>query len=249
VPPVQLHAGDCFLLTESRPFTLASELSLIPVDALDVYRVTKQGIAHHGETTDFFLIGGRFTFRVEAKLLLGSLPPVVVVKGGSDQASVLHWALQQLAQELSTPSPGASLMTQHLGHMMLIQVLRRYLESPIDQPAGWLYALSDREINAAIEAVHLEPQRRWTVNDLALLAGVSRSTFALHFKRKVGLAPLEYVLRWRIQLATRALRSHDGSISSIAQSLGYESDSAFSNAFKRIMACSPQRYRERYRAE
>ena len=81
---------------------------------------------------------------------------------------------------------------------------------------------------------------------LAAVAGVSRSTFALRFKRKVGVAPLEYLLRWRMQLAARDLRTRGGTISSIAESLGYDSDSAFSNAFKRVVACSPRAYRERH---
>jgi AraC-like DNA-binding protein len=241
----RLQAGDCFLLSEGRSFTLASDLSLDPIDALEVYRVTHNGVASYGDLQDFFLIGGRFAFCEEAKLLLDSLPPVAIVHSDSEQAPVLQWALQRLAHELSGTSPGGSLMTQYLGHMMLIQVLRLYLASKEDHPAGWLFALSDPRVNATIEAIHREPARRWTVGDLATVAGVSRSTFALHFKKKVGLGPLEYVSRWRMQLAARELRNSDCTISSIAQSLGYDSDSAFSNAFKRIMAHSPREYRER----
>lgn len=75
--------------------------------------------------------------------------------------------------------------------------------------------------------------------------GASRSTFALRFKQKAGVAPLEYVLHWRMRLVARSLKSHHASISFIAQSLGYDSDSAFSHAFKRIMQYSPRQYRER----
>lgn len=247
--PVPLRAGDCFLLTQARGFSLGSDPLLERVDASEVYRHTSHGVAHHGQGVDFFLIGGRFTFGDEAALLVGGLPPVIVVNGSTDEASVLHWALQRLAQELSSTSPGASLMTQHLGHMMFVQVLRLYLAADEQRPAGWLLALSDPRMGAAIHAVHAQPARRWTVDELAAVAGVSRSTFALHFKQKVGLGPLEYVLRWRMQLATRELRHRDASISAIAESLGYESDSAFSNAFKRIVACSPRQYRERHAVE
>lgn len=243
--PAQLRAGDCFLLSEGRSFTLASDLSLEPMDAMEVYRVTHNGIANYGNTPDFFLIGGRFAFCEEAKLLLDSLPPFALVHSDSEQAAVLQWALHRLAHELSEPSPGGSLMTQYLGHMMLIQVLRLYLASKDDHPAGWLFALTDPRIKAAIEAIHCAPARRWTVADLAGIAGVSRSTFALQFKKKVGLGPLEYVLRWRMQLAVRELKNSNCTVSSIAQSLGYDSDSAFSSAFKRILVCSPSEYRQR----
>ena len=245
VKPIQLKVGDCFLLSQGRPFILSSDLSLDPVDAAEVYRAMNSGIANYGEPTDFFLVGGRFEFRQEARLLLDSLPPVALVHSASDQASVLRWSLDRLSQELSSCSPGALLMTQHLAHIMLVQILRLYLTSPAAHSAGWLFALSDSRINAAIAAIHSEPSRRWTVRELAAIAGASRSAFALNFKRKVGISPLEYVLRWRMQLATRDLKNRDRTISSIAESLGYDSDSAFSNAFKRILACSPRAYRER----
>ena len=244
-PPVQLRAGDCFLLSGGRSFTLASDLSVDPIDPQEVYRTLSNGVASYGEEKDFFLIGGRFAFCEEAQLLLDSLPPVAIVHGDSEQAPVLHWALHQLAHELSNASPGGSLMTQYLGHMMLIQVLRTYLASGEAHPAGWLFALSDPRINASIDAIHQDPARRWTVSDLAAVAGSSRSTYALHFKNKVGFGPLEYVSRWRMHLAARRLKGSESTVSSIGQSLGYESDSAFSNAFKRIMTCSPREYRER----
>lgn len=139
-------------------------------------------------------------------------------------------------------------MVQHLGHIMLVQVLRIYLEQEGGNTPGWLSALSEPRIGAAVQAIHTSPAQRWTVEALAQVAGVSRSTLALRFKQAAGFSPLEYVLRWRMQLATRSLRNTHLTISSIAQALGYDSDSAFSNAFKRIIKCSPREYRERARA-
>ncbi|SEJ41876.1 AraC-type DNA-binding protein [Azotobacter beijerinckii] len=243
--PIWLEAGDCFLLSRRRAFSLGSELALPAMDAEAVYRHAVNGIARYGSADAFFLIGGRFAFGEEAGLLFDGLPPVAVIKSGSDQASVLRWALQRLADELATPSPGSALVVQHLGHIMLVQVLRMYLVQEGNSMPSWLLALSDPRIGAVIQAIHSDPARRWTVEDLAEVANVSRSTLALRFKQKAGLASLEYVLRWRMQLATRALRSNHVTISSIAQKLGYESGSAFSNAFKRIMKCSPREYRAR----
>lgn len=242
--PIRLQAGDCFLLSRRRAFSLRTDLALPAVEAETVYRDAVNGIAYHGCADAFFLIGGRFAFGEEAGLLFAGLPPIAVVRNGSDQASVLRWALQQLAHELTHPSPGSALVVRYLGHLMLVQVLRLYLAQEGDGTPSWLLALVDPRIGAVIQAIHAAPARRWTVEDLAGIANVSRSTLALRFKQKAGLAPLEYVLRWRMQLATRALRSTQVTISSIAQKLGYDSDSAFSNAFKRTMKCSPREYRE-----
>lgn len=242
--PVLLRQGDCFLLSRRLPFILASDLVTEPVDSQEIYRDVQDGIASYRQQTGFFLIGGRFGFCEEARLLLDGLPASIVVNGESDQACVLQWALQRLACELPGSQPGASLIVRQLGHMMLVHVLRLYLLSGQADSAGWLTGLSDAKVNAAIQAIHAQPQRRWTVQALAREVGMSRSTLALRFKQKVGMGPLGYVLRWRMQLAGRELRRHRRSISSIGQSLGYDSDSAFSNAFKRVMACSPREYRE-----
>lgn len=246
-PPVRLDAGDCFLLSQPRAFTLSSEPDIEPVDAHEVFRTSQQGVAQYGEAQETFLTGGAFSFPEEAKIVLGVLPPLVVIRSASESAPVLQWSLRRFAHELVSSLPGSALMARQLGYMMLIEVLRLCM-SDRDNPGGWLFALSDPRVNAAIEAVHADPARRWTVAKLAGLAGVSRSTFALHFTRKVGHSPLEYVTRWRVHLACRELRMHDATISSIGQTLGYESDSAFSNTFKRLMACSPRDYRVRQRA-
>jgi AraC-like DNA-binding protein len=194
---------------------------------------------------DCFIIGGRFSFGDEADILFDSLPIVLVIKSDSDQAAVLQWALQRLVFELSTPSPGGTLMAQNLGHIMLVQALRIYLAREGSGTPSWLLALSEPRIGAVIQAIHAAPTKRWTLANLAELAGVSRSTLALRFKQVAGLPPLEYVSRWRMQLAARSLRNGQLTISSIAQTLGYESDSTFSSTFRRIMKCSPKEYRAR----
>lgn len=226
---------------------LASGPYIDLADAVDVFRNAVGGVAHHGSNADVFLIGGAFSFSEEAERLLDILPPVVVVNGASEPASVLQWALQRLAYELGRPLPGSSLMVQNLGHMMLVEVLRLYSAMSQDSSVGWLPALSDPRIQAAIEAIHAAPARRWILTELATIAGVSRSTFAALFKKKVGHSPLDYVVRWRIHLAAHELRVRDVTVSTIAQKLGYESDSAFSSTFKRVMACSPTEYRTRKR--
>ncbi|QII38008.1 AraC family transcriptional regulator [Rouxiella badensis] len=245
--PVELQTGDCFLLTQPRTFTLASDLSVKADDAYVHYSASKTAVVRYADSTHpqaLFLVGGRYTFNDEAQLLLDNLPVLMLIVRGSSPAGVLHWALEQLSTEIDSSLPGAAMMSRQLGQMMLVQVLRQYLSSQHASPAGWLSALSDSRVNAALSAMHADPARRWTLIELAEIAGVSRSTFALSFKQKVGYGPLEYLIRWRMQLASRRLRNPDERISSIGQSLGYDSDSAFSHAFKRIMSCSPKQYRQ-----
>lgn len=244
--PIQLEAGDCFLLPRKRAFSLRSDLSLPAIHSDAIYRHAVNGVAICGTAEEFFLIGGRFDFGEEARLLFDGLPAVAVIKSGSDQASVLNWALRRMAHELTNPSLGNSIVVQHLGHIMLVQVLRMYSIQEGNSAPSWLVAISDPRIGATIQAIHADPARSWTVENLAKIAGVSRSTFALRFKQKSGVTPLEYVLRWRMQLAARFLNTNNHvTISSTAQKLGYDSDSAFSHAFKRVMGCSPREYRER----
>ncbi|MGS0894318.1 AraC family transcriptional regulator [Burkholderia stagnalis] len=242
-PPVRLQAGDCFLLAAPRRFVLASDPSVPPVPAADVYVDAKDGIVHYGDPVNCFLVGGRFTFEDDARLLLGALPALMVVNGRSEQAAVLSWALQRLAHEFGATSLGAPLMVRHLAHMMLVQILRLHADTREPGATGWLAAFADARIATALARIHAEPARHWTVEELAACCHASRSTFALRFKQRMGFGPLEYVLRWRMQLAMRALRRSDASVSTVAQSLGYDSDSAFSHAFKRVVGHSPRDYR------
>jgi AraC-like DNA-binding protein len=102
--------------------------------------------------------------------------------------------------------------------------------------------LADPQISLAIESMHDDPAHRWSVEELAQRAGMSRSAFALQFKKIVGESPMEYITRWRMLVAGDRLTNSSDSISVIALSLGYESESAFSTAFKRVMSCSPRQY-------
>jgi AraC-like DNA-binding protein len=241
--PVRLEEGDCFLLTQSRSFRMTSDRSLEPIPADDIYAHAKDGVAVCNGGGAFFLVGSRFGFSgAGADLLVGILPPVVHIREHSDQASVLRFAIDQMARELRGRHPGGFLMTEHLAHIMLMQILRLYLAAPDTDGTGWLFALADRQIGTAIGAMHAEPARRWTLQQLAAMAGMSRSSFAERFKQKVGAAPMDYLTRWRMMLAGERLANSSEPIGTIALSLGYESESAFSTAFKRVMARSPRQY-------
>lgn len=240
---VRLKAGDCFVLPSGRPFRLASDLAVAPVDAGTIFSSARHGgVVTHNGGGDAFLVGSRFAVSgSHADILLGMLPPIVHIRDESDQAA-LRWSVERMMQELRERQPGNFLVAQHLAHMMLIQALRLHLAEGAHCGGGWFFALADRQMSAALGAMHDDPSRRWTLQELAERACMSRSTFALKFKEAVGASPMEYLTRWRMLLAGDRLASSGDPISAIALSLGYESESAFSTAFKRVVGCSPRQY-------
>jgi AraC-like DNA-binding protein len=240
---VLLTAGDCFLLPRGLPFCLTTDLSLTPVDFATLLSTKRHGDAvlpHQGGGR--YIVGGHFLLTgSHADMLLGSLPPIVHIRKESDKAA-MRWSLERLKEELRDPQPGGSLIAQQLAYMMLIQALRLHLAEREGSGVGWLFALADKQMNAAITCMHDDPGHPWTLQKLGERCGMSRSIFALKFKEKVGTTPMEYLTRWRMMLAGDRLKNSDDSVSVIALSLGYESESAFGKAFKRIMGCSPKRY-------
>lgn len=240
---VRLTAGDCFLLPRGRPFHLASDMTLTPVDAETIILTAREGcVASLNGGGDCFGIGGYFAFAgYHADILLGVLPPIVHIRKDEDRAA-LRWCLERMMQELREPQPGGLLIAEHLAHMLLVQALRLHMAQGSRGGVGWLFALADKQMSVAISAMHENPARRWTLQALAEVAGMSRSTFALKFKETVGASVMEYLTRWRMLLAGDRLANSSDPISIIAPLLGYESESAFSAAFKRVMGCSPRQY-------
>ena len=245
--PVRLTAGDCFLLPCGLPFCLSTDLSLTPVD-FDTIRSTwrSDGAAFNNEAGGRYIVGGHFVLTgSHADILLKSLPPIVHIRKESDKAA-MRWSLERMKEELRDPQPGGSLIAQQLAYMMLVQALRLHLASNAADGArgggGWLFALADKQMSAAITCMHDDPGHPWTLQKLAERVGMSRSVFTLRFKETVGATPMEYLTRWRMLLAGDRLKNSSDSISAIASSLGYESESAFGKAFKRAMGCSPRQY-------
>ena len=248
--PVCLKDGDCFLLPHGRPFRLATDLSVEAVDAMSL--INCEPVQRNGRLAvingggECCVVGGHFAFSGDhARILLDVLPPIAHIRKEQDKAA-MRWALERMRQELSDPRPGGFLVAQHLAHMMLVQALRLYLaDGPQDSPenrVGWLFALADTQISAAIQAMHSRPSRHWRLEDLAAEAGMSRSVFAQRFKATVGQSPMDYLARWRMLVASDRLANTRDSIAEVALSLGYESESAFGTAFKRVMGCSPRQY-------
>lgn len=241
--PIILGPGDCYLLTEPRRFTLASAPGVPPLPAGPIFQAATDGVARTGTGDDTLLIGGRFDFGDRAReLLLDALPPVVHVPGDTAAAATLRWSLDLIDTELRTRPVGSTLVTEHLAMIMLIHILRLHLATT-PPPEGWLAGLSDSVVGPALRVMHARPADPWTVAGLAKAASVSRSTLAARFRQVVGRGPLDYLTEWRIELAADRLRRDDGTLATIARTVGYRSESALSNAFKRVTGTSPREYR------
>lgn len=242
--PVLLTAGDCFILPSGRPFCMASDLSVPTVEAAAVFSLARRdGVVTYNGGGDFSLISSRFAVGGEnADILLRVLPPIVHIHNDQPGQSALRWSMERMMQELREQQPGGFLVVEHLAHMMLVQALRMHLAEGEKGGVGWLFALADKQIGATIKAMHDDPAHRWTLEALAERACMSRSTYALKFKEKVGKPPMEYLMNWRMLLAGDRLTNGSEPVSTIALSLGYESESAFSTAFKKRMGCSPRQY-------
>jgi len=239
--PTRLKTGDHFILPRGLPFRLASDLDAPPTEAKSIFTSPSNGVLRLlNGGGDCMIAGGHFALDGNhASLLLGVLPPVVHIRLEADKAK-LRWCLDQMRHELRELRPGGSLIVQQLATMMLVQTLRLHLADGSKDAVGWMFALADKRLGAAIGAIHADPARRWTLQTMAERAGMSRSTFALRFKEKVGKSPMEYVTQWRMRLAADRLANARDSVSVVALSLGYQSESAFSVAFKRTMGRSPR---------
>jgi AraC-like DNA-binding protein len=241
--PVLLEAGDFVLLPGGQAFRLYSAADAPPIDAFDFFPKIPAGetaVLNGGGGVAG--VGGYFGFDgMHADLLLGMLPPVVHIRAEASKAE-LRWSIDRLMRELREPQPGSALIAEHLAQALLIEALRLHLAEHSHHSTGWLFALADRQMRAVIAAMHAEPGRKWTLEALARVAGMSRSSFAVRFKETVGEPAMDYLTRWRMLVASDRLANGGMSIAVVAPTVGYESESAFGAAFKRVIGYSPRQF-------
>jgi AraC-like DNA-binding protein len=242
---VHLQEGEFVVLPHGRAFRLASDLTVAPVDIMTVIAAPMNGSVLCWQGGGACLaLSALFTFAGnDADILLSVLPPLVHIREDPDRVA-MRWYLERMMKVIREPQPGGVLLGEHLAQMMLIEVLGLSMRETPTGGAGWLSALADKQIGAAITAMHQHPGYRWTLQGLAERVGMSRSAFAIRFKKKVGRSAMAYLTHWRMRRAGHQLVNSSEPVSSIAFSLGYASESAFGFAFKREMGCSPRQYGE-----
>ena len=242
---VMLEEGDVILLPGRDGFVVADSLTTPPKDAHRV--LARRGVFAEigdGSGPECVVLSGMVSLHPSSgSLLTDVLPTLVHVRAVSPQAAPLRWIVEQILQEQSSTLPGASAASAQLAQLLFVQALRAHLASSGTLPAGWLRAISDERLTPALRLMHGDPGRTWTLGELAKASAMSRTSFAVRFKSVAGVAPLTYLTGWRMRLAQRSLREDGTSIAEVAASLGYTSESAFSNAFKRVTGTAPRNYR------
>ncbi len=174
-----------------------------------------------------------------------SLPPLLVERTGDDKVSaVITGTVKQILELADAAAPGTELMLGRLMELLFLEVLRRYAARLPDDARGWFAAINDPLVGRALQFVHGDPARRWTVDDLAREVGTSRTVLGERFHAVLGQAPIEYVTGWRMQLAAERIRNGSDSLAAIAADVGYESEAAFNRAFKRVTGVTPGRWRD-----
>jgi AraC-like DNA-binding protein len=246
--PIPLTGGDCILLARGTSFVLRDSLrTRLKRSFREIASRDNSNVAHYGgggaPTT---IVCGSLSFdRASLKPITQLLPSFILIKADQTHTLALHNTMQALASEIAEQAPGSEVVATRLAEVLFIQALRAHIASVPERNQGWLRAIFDPQIGTALSGVHDSVNTPWTVESLAEAAGMSRSTFAVRFKELLGQTPLEYVTEWRMQKAMQLLEQRDKKLIDVARSVGYESDAAFSKAFKRVVGSSPGEYLKR----
>jgi len=244
--PMPLTGGDCFLLAPGSSYSLRDNTHTRTKSFCEVAPKERTNVIRYGgggaPTT---IISGFLSFEaLSLKPITQLLPSLILIKADQARTFALHTTLQLLAGEMSEQAPGSEVVANRLAEVLFIQAIRAHIASGAEScKRGWLRAIFDPQIGAALTSIHKNVNSPWTVESLAEAAGMSRSAFAERFKGLVGQTPLEYVTEWRMQKAVQLLQQRDKKLVDVAQSIGYESDAAFSKAFKRVVGLAPGEYR------
>jgi len=228
-------AGHCI---RSSPTDEAVPLFDIPVEQIsDRYEIMRYGGG--GELTHLTCGVVRFD-HVAGKQLIAQLPRVLQIDAwAEEEGSWLQSTLRFIAREARELRPGGETVITHLADILIIQAIRSWIDSAPEAERGWLAALRDEHVGKALAAIHSKPEKDWSVASLAKQVGMSRSGFSARFTNLVGESAMRYLTHWRMQLARAQLQETSDSLSVLADRLGYQSEVAFSRAFKRVYGVSP----------
>lgn len=242
-------AGEVVVLPRNDLHLMGSDLGIPPVAGGDVIHARDDGglftIRHGG--------GGARTRMVcgflgcdggEANPVIATLPRMLKLDVGQGSAAAwIRSTFQYAAEEIAAGRPGSETVLAKLSELLFVESVRRYVaDMPADQ-TGWLAGLRDPFVARALALLHRDIARPWTVDDLCREAGLSRSALADRFIRLVGVPPMRYLGNWRMQVACQRLRNTSASLAQIAVQVGYDSEAAFSRAFKKAVGLAPATWR------
>lgn len=245
----KLVAGDALIFPQGHAHRMASEPGLPPasgarLDAVLARRPRTLAYGGGGPTTR--LVCGYLACDARlARLLLAGLPPLVKVNvRGSSAGAWLEASVRYALAEARSPNrPGGAGVLAKLAEVLFIEVLRLYMNEQAEGRTGWLAGVNDRIVGATLKAMHARPDYPWTLEELARAASSSRSVLAERFQQLVGSSPMQYLTQWRMVLAANLLRGSNAPLASIAEDVGYQTDTAFSRAFRREYGAPPAAWR------
>jgi len=246
--PIPLAGGDCFLLARNTSIVLRDSPRTRPRSTFrEVAAKADVNVVHYGGGgAPATIVCGSFSFdRASLRPITQLLPNFILIKADQARTLALHSTMQTLASEMAEQAPGSGVVATRLAEVLFIQVLRAHIASEPERNKGWLRAVFDPQLGSALSAIHDRVSTAWTVESLAEAAGMSRSAFAARFKELLGQTPLEYVTGWRMQKAMQLLEQRDKKLIDVARLVGYESDAAFSKAFKRVVGANTGEYIKR----
>ena len=246
---IELNAGDLLMFPQGDGHRMGSDLHLVPVPAGSLVEPSPEGgLAHMnhggGGARTRFVCGYLACDSRLCRPLLGALPRMLRVPLGDGPAA--GWivnTLQRGTEETRAPRAGADAVLAKLSELLIIEAIRTYIETLPEGQRGWFAGLRDPHVGRALALMHAGPGRAWTVDDLGRDVGLSRSALAERFALLIGEPPMQYLTRWRLALAARALKESRDSVLRIAEQVGYESEAAFNRAFKREFGMPPATWR------
>ena len=243
--PLALAADDAFIVRAGRRFTLMDQVGRPVVHCEDLLADADEHTAYHGtEGVQTEIVLGRFSFEgTDTAPLMALLPGLLHIRLDDKHSDLLRATLRLIALETSEDGLGLTQIVNRLADVLFIQALRAWSVTDGRGACNWLTALQHPQLARAMRAVHSDMGRPWTVEALAYEAGLSRSAFASLFRELTGETPLAYLTFWRMYRAKQLLTGSDQSLLQIAQSVGYDTDTAFSRAFKRTQGLSPGQWR------
>jgi AraC-like DNA-binding protein len=244
-----LGAGEVVLLPRNDLHLMGSDLSLPPVAGSDIIQPPKDGglfSIHHGGTgaCTRLVCGFLGCNSAEGNPVISTLPRLL--KLNLEQGGAAEWirsTFRYAAEEIAAGRPGSETVLAKLSELLFVETVRRYAEALPDGQTGWLAGLRDPYVARALALLHRDITRAWTVDDLGREVGLSRSALADRFIRLIGVPPMHYLANWRMQAATQKLRNTSASLAQVAEIVGYNSEAAFSRAFKKAVGTAPARWR------
>ncbi len=265
LPPVRLAAGDIVMFPHGDAHVMSSATDVEPIrlEADWVFATRREPkpmpVAYHrgvrepgspapvAEADTILVCGFLGCDARPFNPLIAALPRLLHLPSAAAGGWIAR-VIDQAAQESSEPRAGADAVLERLAEMMFVDTARRYLETLPEDATGWLAGLRDRYVGRALALLHESPERPWTIDELGQKVGLSRSALHERFVQYLGEPPMHYLANWRIQLGARLLRETRRTVASIAQDVGYDSEAAFSRAFKRLVGAPPSAWRRRVSA-